>query len=202
MTRDLCLLCQSNDERFMFTFLLAPPAAPDKARKETSIPAGVYGLEGLASGQDTHEEILDRIETESTNTVRSDNDKGKQRSYSEVLRGDTRENIPKRRALKISGQEAKWTSEIIEAIVKKIELDFDDKELHAERIVRAFESLKELEALLRYKFNTKPARNSLPEAIRLKFKYRDTAFFKTFALVKEVRPQHQQEYMQLYHSVM
>ncbi|CAG8827224.1 13820_t:CDS:1, partial [Gigaspora rosea] len=42
----------------------------------------------------------------------------------------------------ISGQEAKWTSEIIEAIVKKIELDFDDKELHAERIVRAFESLK------------------------------------------------------------
>src|SRR6185312_9991707 len=46
------------------------------------------------------------------------------------------------------------------------------------------------------------AKNSLPEAIRLKFKHRDTAFFKTFARGNEVRPQHQQEYWQLYHAAM
>jgi len=162
----------------------------EKAGGEIISPEGGYGLQRPASRQDTQDEILDRMETESANTVRLENDKGKQRSYNEVLRGNTIEEAPKRRVFKVSEREARWTSEIIEAIAKKVEADFDDKEWHIERIVRAFESLKELEALLRHKIQMKPSRNSLPEAIRLKFKHRDTAFFKTFARGNEVRPQH------------
>ncbi|CAG8540929.1 12082_t:CDS:10, partial [Gigaspora rosea] len=97
----------------------------------------------------TQDKMIDWMKTESVTTVKSD--EGKQRSYSEVVQASTTEKALKKEYIKY---------------LKK-------------RIVQAFGSLEELEALLRHKLETKPMTNT-----------------------NEVRPQHQKEYQQLYHTAI
>ena len=82
--------------------------------------------------------------------------------------------------------------EIINQNLANKELDlFDHQEWTPDKILQNLSIYEGLKSFIQYKLTTKPTQHIIPQAIALKFKHKDTAFFTTFTRTKYSKPAHQ-----------
>ena len=62
-------------------------------------------------------------------------------------------------------------------------------------MIKAIENPESLVKLVKHKISTKPLDYPIPEAIKLKLQYKDTAFFRSFTRHVPSQPQHQKEFV-------
>ena len=74
---------------------------------------------------------------------------------------------------------------------------FWQKCMESRWILAAFLDPIKFKSLIQYKLQTRPTQINILQAIGLKLKHRDRAFFCTFTRRHDTRPQHQQEFMNL-----
>jgi len=66
-----------------------------------------------------------------------------------------------------------------------------------DKIISALNNITGITEFFTYKLTTRPLQHNIPNAIFLKFKYLDKAFFTTFTGNKKVMPAHQIEFNKL-----
>ena len=82
--------------------------------------------------------------------------------------------------------------EIINQNLANKELDlFDHQEWTPDKILQNLSTYEGLKSFIQYKLTIKLTQHIIPQAIALKFKYKDTAFFTTFTRTKHSKPTHQ-----------
>ena len=139
--------------------------------------------------QKTNTSTDDKMDTQSNATVESLTTPKK--SYSNALTT----NLPKYKPR--DDRSLTWCNSVAIALAKARTLDFDTSIWDNDTIVSAFNSPELLQQFFLHKIQTNPTQHNLPNAIKAKFDYLDTAFFKSFAKNKEIQPQHQKEFNSL-----
>jgi len=143
------------------------------------------------------------MDTDSNHTIQDDDvpDKGKQPSYSQVVSGTKMTRATRTPNPFKLEREAKWTKQFNSALAKlrKAQLPKFDTKIWNRNKIRGSLSTKEgLLELIKYKLNTLPPSYSIPPAISMKFKHKDTAFFRSFTRTNANRSQHQIEFNNLF----
>ncbi|RIB14359.1 hypothetical protein C2G38_2040256 [Gigaspora rosea] len=143
---------------------------------------------------------IDKMETESTSTIEKDKEPNSTPTYSTVLKtGDTRKRKPKI-------QDNTWKIITQNRIRKKLKENrtcgLNTETWTIDEITEAFKSETKLAVLIIDKCHAIPSANKLPEAIYKKFENKNMAFFKSFIRQKELRPQHQQDFLLLFEKAL
>ena len=90
-----------------------------------------------------------------------------------------------------------WQQHVKKAIENVITKEFDIKTWNYDKIIQALNSNEGIKNFIEYKLNTTTTNIQIPEAIKKKFIYKDTAFFITFTQEKNTIPAHQKEFTDL-----
>jgi hypothetical protein len=79
---------------------------------------------------------------------------------------------------------------------------FDTNTWSLDKILTSLASPNDLKALIQHKISTVPTRFIIPQAIFLKFTYKDTTFFTSFTNTNKFKPAHQKEYELLFTNAL
>ncbi|CAG8650681.1 10357_t:CDS:2, partial [Paraglomus brasilianum] len=90
-----------------------------------------------------------------------------------------------------------WIEHVRIALANAKQIVFDKEIWNRDKILAAFLDPEKFKLLIQHKLRSKPTQIKIPQAIGLKFKYSDRAFFHTFTRRHDTWPQHQQEFMDL-----
>src|SRR5207253_74686 len=90
-----------------------------------------------------------------------------------------------------------WMEIINQSLVNKELNQFDYQEWTPDKILQSLTTDDGLKSLIQYKLSITPIQHTIPQAIALKFKHKDIAFFTTFTRVKCSKLVHQIQYKQL-----
>jgi len=143
-------------------------------------------------------EIDSIMDTLSTSTIL--NEPIPQKTYSQAVTGpsDTRRT----QHSDLTALIARWTEQFRITLALKKNNSFDSTYWTRDRIIAAFDNPIELKALIKHKMQTSPTEENIPQAISLKFKHKDQAFFRTFTRRHDTSPPHQLEFQTLLNSAM
>jgi hypothetical protein len=136
------------------------------------------------------------MDCKSDHTVESTPTRPKTLSYSQAVRR-TRPPDPEAQELITL-----WTNAVAEALQKTKEWPFDTTTWNPDRVLNALKDKTELQKLFNDKISSRPTQCNIPPAIGLKFKHRDTAFFRTFTRDRKSKPAHQIEYEESFNKAL
>ena len=94
-------------------------------------------------------------------------------------------------------EEISWLDHIIEAQENNLKNTFEYTSWTRDKIISALNNITGITEFFTYKLTTRPLQHSILNAIFLKFKYLDKAFFTTFTGNKKVMLAHQIEFNKL-----
>src|SRR6185437_8115593 len=97
---------------------------------------------------------------------------------------------------------ARRTEQFCVTLALKKNNSFDSTYWTRDRIIATFDNPIELKALIKHKMQTSSTEENIPQAISLKFKHKDRAFFRTFTRKHDTSPPHQLEFQTLLNSAM
>src|SRR5260363_2541 len=143
------------------------------------------------------------MNTNSNHTIQDEDipDKGKQPSYSQVVLGTKMSRVTRTPNPFKLERETKWTKQFNSALakLKKAQLPkFDTKTWNCNKIRGSLPTKEGLLEFIKYKLNTLPPSHSILPAIAMKFKHKDTAFFRSFTRTNANRSQYQIEFNNLF----
>jgi hypothetical protein len=95
-----------------------------------------------------------------------------------------------------------WAETMREKIMENINTQLDQQKWNYESITTALQTPEGIQDLVTDKLAALPTTYTIPPAIMLKFKHRDTRFFTTFTRNTNTKPAHQKEFTELYNNAL
>lgn len=95
-----------------------------------------------------------------------------------------------------------WTEAVAEALRKTKDRPLDINAWNPDKILHALTNQNDLKKFFSDKFSHRPTEHNIPPAIYLKFKHRDTAFFRSFTKDRRSKPAHQIEYEECFNKAL
>src|SRR5260364_43358 len=95
-----------------------------------------------------------------------------------------------------------WTEAVAEALRKTKDRPLDINAWNPDKILHALTNQNGLKKFFSDKFSHRPTEHNIPPAIYLKFKHRDTAFFRSLTKDRMSKPAHQIEYKECFNKAL